>query len=44
MIQLLLDMKPELKRSEQAMQDLEQKNIFKTDIFEVKPTVPSVQI
>ena len=36
MIQMLLDMKPDLKRTEVSMRDLESKNIFKTDIFEVK--------
>jgi len=37
MIQMLLDIKPDLKRTAEAMRDLESKNIFKTDIFEVTP-------
>jgi hypothetical protein len=36
MIQMLLDMKPDLKRSADVLKDLESKNIFKTDIHEVK--------
>ena len=43
MIQMLLDMKPELTRSEEITRELESKNIFKTDIHEVKPKAPEQQ-
>lgn len=39
MISMLLDMKPDLKRSDDMTRELEAKNIFKTDIYEVKPKV-----
>ena len=51
MIQMLIGMKPELKRADEVVKELEAKNIFKTDIHEVKPqsqqaqqAQPSVQI
>ena len=35
MINMILQMNPELKRNEEAVKALEEKNIFKTDIYEV---------
>jgi hypothetical protein len=36
MVKMILDKKPSLARDAAILQDLEAKNIFKTDIFEVK--------
>jgi len=37
---MLLNMKPDLNRNQEVIKELESKNIFKTDIYEVKEIKP----
>jgi len=36
MVKMLIQMNPELKRCEETTQDLEARNMFKTEIYEVQ--------